>query len=196
MLKFLKPIIYISDLANQPDLELRNIYVYVFFFYLNIFSIYCWPSWSKCHSQCDSALSLLSIPLMAFCFLLPLFSACTHPFTASFCGQLGEGSCTQVSSTPATGPGLRLYMDCLSVLLFFFLSLSLNRCLVPHTNIAVLSFLVWSLQYLLPLFALFYPVFSISIVHHSLLIFRTPLPWFYKLDNISSVSHPKRRIPL
>lgn len=29
MLKFLKPIIYISDLANQPDLELRNIYVYV-----------------------------------------------------------------------------------------------------------------------------------------------------------------------
>ncbi len=82
----------------------------------------------------------------AFCFL---FSMPTHtPITASLCGQLAGNGWAQVSSTPAAGPGLRLYMDCLSVFL------SLNSCLAPLTNIAVLSFLIWSLQYLLPLFAL------------------------------------------
>lgn len=82
----------------------------------------CGKTTIGCHSSCDMALSLLSHFLMAFCFLLPLFYACTHPFTASLCGQFDGISWPQVSSTPATGPGSSLCVDCLCL----SLSISLN----------------------------------------------------------------------
>lgn len=89
-----------------------------------------------CHSSCDMALSLLSHFLIAFCFLLPLFYACTHPFTASLCGQFDGISWAQVSSTPATGPGSSLCVDCLCL----SFSISLNSS--ARANKAVSLFFI------------------------------------------------------
>lgn len=118
----------------------------------------------------------------AFCFL---FSMPTHIHYCLF----AWAACWSRLGAGELHPGYRTWAPTVHGLQLW---LSQNSCHAPLTNTALLSYLIWSLQYLLPLFCSLLCVFSINSVawYNVKTTFSLSLLLKFKFDNISSLTSP------